>query len=478
MELKKQVTQGVFWVFTEQLGSQLVGFVINLVLARLLLPADFGTIALYGIVMSIATVLMSGGLGPSLIRHKEVDNTDFSTVFWFNVSASILLYLLIFFLAPLLADFYQLDIITSLLRVSALILIIDSFASVQVSRMLRQMDFKKAFKIQLPSLLLGGAAGIYFALKGYGVWSLVYAALIQNSLYTLQYWLYSDWRPSFVFDRIKFKLHFGFGSRMTLSALLDVIFNNLYTIIIGKLFSTTQLGYYNRADSLKQLPINNIAGALNKVTFPLFSKIQDDNERLRRVYKELLAVVIFLIAPVVALMIVSAEPLIRLLLTEKWMPAVPYFKVLALSGLLYPIHAYNLNILQAKGRSDLFLRLELIKKACIVLVIICTLQFGVMGLVWGQVILSVIALFINTHYTGRFLHYPLMAQLRDLFPSIAKALLLGVLCGFFDFYYLSAFSDFIRLSILVFTYLLIYFAVAYFGKAKEISSIYTLLLKR
>jgi len=474
MGLKEQAAKGVFWVFAEQFGSQLIGFVINLVLARVLLPSDFGTIALYGIIMSVSAVLINGGLTSSLVRAQYVDERDLSTVFWFNFGVSLVVYCIVFFTAPLVASFYEVPVLTGLIRTYAIILIIDSFAAVQVSKVLKEMHFKTAFKIQLPSMLVGGATGIYFATHGHGVWSLIYSSLIQNFVYTLQYWIYSDWRPAFIFDMEKFKYHFSFGVKLTASSLLDTIFNNLYSIIIGKKFSPTQLGYYNRADSLKQLPITNIAGALNRVTFPLFSKIAHDDVALKKYYKTIVMVVIFLIAPLSVLMVVVAEPLIRFLLTEKWMPSVPYFQILSIGGIFYPIHAYNLNILQAKGRSDLYLRIEIIKKFVIVGVILASLSFGMMGLVWGSVLISIIAVFINTHYTSKFIDYPILNQFLDLLPSIIKALIIGAFVYFLDQYFLIKFADIIRLVISVLVYLLIYFGQAYLFKTKELFVLFDL----
>ncbi|WP_099370143.1 lipopolysaccharide biosynthesis protein [Sphingobacterium sp. 1.A.5] len=468
MGLKEQAAKGVFWVFAEQFGSQLIGFVINLVLARVLLPSDFGTIALYGVVMSISAVIVNGGLTSSLIRAQDVDDTDLSTVFWFNFVASLILYAIVFLIAPLVSAFYDIPILTDLIRTYALILIIDSFAAVQASRVMKAMQFKTAFKIQLPSMLAGGATGIYFATHGYGPWSLVYSSLAQNFVYASQYWLYSDWRPSFIFDREKFKYHFNFGVRLTASSLLDTIFNNLYTIIIGKTFSTRELGYYNRADSLKQLPITNIAGALNRVTFPLFSKLAHDDIALKKYYQNIIQIVIFLIAPISVLMVVVAEPLIRFLLTERWLPSVPYFQILSIGGIFYPIHTYNLNILQAKGRSDLYLRIEIIKKFVIVAVIFACFPFGMMGLVWGSVFISVITVFINTHYTSKFINYPIFSQFADLLPSIFRALIVGALIYSLDHFFLINYGDFVRLLITVTLFLAIYFGSAYLMKSKEI----------
>lgn len=425
MELKKQVATGAIWVFMDQFGVQLVSFVVNLVLARLLMPADFGTIALFNVVINISSVLINGGMSSSLVRTQSVDERDLSTVFWFNMATTALLYVLVFLAAPLIGQFYQLPILVPIIRVYSIVLIIDSFVHVQAVLFDKKLDFKTTFKVRLPSVIVGGIAGIGFALAGMGVWSLVYSALLQNLLYTLQYWFYSDWRPTLTFDREKFNYHFAFGVRLTLSALLNVIFNNVYSIVIGKRFSETTLGYYNRAESLKNLPINNISTALNKVTYPLFAKFSTDNQQLRHAYRRVLKLVIFIIAPTITLMVIAAEPIIRLLLGAKWLPAVPYFQLMALGALFQPIHNYNLNVLQVKGRSDLYLKLEIIKKICIVVAVVLGLRYGVYGLIWGQVAVSFASLFINTHYTARFLDYSMRQQLYDLLPSIFISCTLG-----------------------------------------------------
>ncbi|MFD2966826.1 lipopolysaccharide biosynthesis protein [Sphingobacterium bambusae] len=478
MSLKQQAFTGVVWTFAEQFGSQIVGFLTSLALARLLLPADFGTIALFGVVMAIAKVFLDSGLTASLVRTSNADDTDFSTVFWFNLAAGIILYIFVFLVAPLVAEFYTLPLLTPLIRVYAIILIIDSLVSVQGVQFVKNLDFKTNFKIQLPSIIVGAIAGISFAYFGFGAWSLVYASLVQNSIFTLQYWLYSDWRPSFTFSKSKFHQHFAFGSRIMLSNLLDVSFNNIYTILIGKKYSTVELGLYNRADSLKQLPVNNISSALNKVSFPLFAKISHDDALLKDAYKKILSIVIFVIAPIIAFMVVSAEPLIRFLLTDKWLPAVPYFQILAIAGVLYPIHAYNLNVLQVKGRSDLFLKLEVFKKILVVIVVLASLPFGILGLLWGQVITSIVALFINTHYTGKFLKYSVFSQIRDLMPSLLLASLCALAVYFLDKMYIAGLTDLYRLCILALLYAGLYLGIVLLTKGKEIGMLKELIFKR
>lgn len=477
MSLKKQAVSGMVWTFSQQFGNQIIYFVISLLLARLLSPSDFGTIAMFTVIISISSALVDGGMASSLVRTQNVNDTDLSTVFWFNVITACILYIILFISAPYIASFYKLEILTSVIRVYGIMLIIKSFTTVQAIRFVKSLDFKTSFIIQLPSLIIGGSIGILLAYKGFGVWSLVIFPLIQSLVSTIQYWFYSDWRPSLLFDKEKFKYHFKFGYKMTLSSLLDTIFNNVYTIIIGKMFSPAQLGYYNRADNLKQLPVTNLSAALNKVTFPLFAKLSHDNIKLKEVYKKLMKVVIFIIAPILCISIVIAEPLIRFLLTEKWLPAVPYFKILALTGILYPIHAYNLNILMIKGKSNLFLKLEVIKKILVSVILVISLQYGIFGILWGQVIFSIVAFFINTHYTGKILNYGSVKQILDLLPTLVLCSMIAILFYFLDMHFFENITDFLRLLMITSGYTFVYLALTYILKFNEITYIKDLLKK-
>lgn len=477
MSLKAQAKAGVFWSFLEQFGTQLIGFSISIALARLLLPEDFGVIALFGVVMGIASTLVGGGLSSSLIRSENADSNDYSTVFFFNVVVSFLLYIIIYFCAPFISQFYNLPELTSIIRVYCLVLIISSFAIVQQTLLVKELNFKATFKIKLPSLIIGGVSGLSFAYFGLGVWSLVYSAIIQSFVSCVQYWHYSKWKPQFVFDKAKFKYHFDYGYKMTLSGLLDIVFVNSYTIIIAKVFSVTQLGFYNRADTLKQLPVSNLSSVLNRVTFPLFSKISNDDAKLKEMYKHIMKLVIFIIAPVLAIMVVFAEPMIRFLFTEKWLPAVPYLQILSIAGLLYPIHAYNLNILQVKGRADLFLRLEIVKKLLVIISIACAIPFGIYGLLWSEVVVSVLAFFVNTYYSGKFINYTAMRQLIDLLPSILLSAVLGLILYILYIYHFHSSPDLLVLTIGSITYFSIYFVLAYLLRYKELNYIKEIIKK-
>jgi len=432
MSLKQKALSSIFWTFAQQFGNQLIGFVVSLVLARILLPSDFGTIAIFSVLMGIGNVLIDSGLTNSLIRTQNIDDADLSTVFYFNFTVSILIYSIIAFTAPWVSVFFKMPELTKIIRIYTIILPISAFSAIQRTLLTKKMDFKTQLKVQIPSLVIGGASGIIFALTGFGVWSLVYMAIIQSALSSLQFWMYSRWRPKRVFDKVKFRFHFNFGYKLALSGLLDIAFQNIYTIVIGKIFSATQLGFYNKANSMQQLPVTSIIKPLNRVTYPLFSQIQNDSLRLKNVYSQLMKMVMFVITPVLMLLGVLGEPLFRFLFTEKWLPAVPYFQILCIVGILLPIHSYNLNVLNVKGRSDLFLKLEIIKKILIVIAIAITFQFGIIVMLWGRVIISFIGLIINCHYSGKYLNYSLWKQLADLLPSILLSATVGATIILFD----------------------------------------------
>ena len=448
MSLKKQALSGMVWSAIQTFGNQITGFIVSIILARLLLPAEFGLIGMIAIFMGVSSVLISSGLGASLIRTDKPTQTDYSTVFVFNMVGSMLLYVIMFFAAPFIANFFKQPVLTSITRWYCLIFVINAFSAIQITRLHKNLDFKTETKASLISTAVSAIVGITLAYSEFGVMSLVWMAIAGAIVNNVMLWGQSGWRPSLLFDREKFSYHFGFGSRMMFSGILDIVFTNAYTLIIGKLYSPAALGYYNRADTLKQLPISNFSSILNKVTYPLFAEIKDDNIRLKSVYKQIMKMVIFVIAPVLMLMGVLAEPLFRLLFTEKWLPAVPYFQILCLSGLLYPLHSYNLNILSVKGRSDLFLRLEVIKKIVLVFVIAVSLPFGIYGLMWGRVVSSILAFFINTYYSGRFLNYTSWEQLRDIAPALLLTICMGSVVWVVDWEF-STLPDFLRLLIAV-----------------------------
>lgn len=478
MALKKVVTSGLVWTFTQQFGNQIIGFAVSLILARLLLPEEFGLIAMIAVFIAVGNGLMDSGLSLSIIRDTDAGDRDFSTVFIFNVVAGAIIYLVLFAGAPFIAQFYDQEILTDIIRVYCLTFIFTAATSVHIALFTRNMNFKVQTLTAIPAAVISGAVGIFLAMTGHGVWSLVYSSLLNSILNFILIWKYSDWYPSAIFDKILFLKHWKYGYKLGLANLLNRIFNNLYLVVIGKYFSPALLGFYSRAESTKQLPLSNIERALNKVSFPMFVGIKNDPERLKSVFRRLLKMVVFVVSPVLLIGAAIAEPLFNFLFTEKWLPAVPYFQILCLGGLLLPLHSYNLTLLNIYGRSDLFLKLEILKKILIVGSILLIIPFGIYGLLWGQVVFSMVAYFINAYYTQKFISYPLNNQLYDVFPIYLITLLSALMVWLGDSILFFSYSDFVRVMAGGVVGLGVYFLLSVFGKFEQLAQIRELLKER
>jgi O-antigen/teichoic acid export membrane protein len=349
-----------------------------------------------------------------------------------------------------------------------------AFGTVQNTILTKEMKFKKQTMITFPALLIGSIVGVILANKGYGVWSLVYSMLFTNLLTSVFLWFSSNWQPQFIFDVDKFKLHFHFGYKMTMSSLLDTIFTNIYQIIIGRFYNPILVGHYTRANSLMMLPVGNISAALNKVVFPLFAKVQNDISSLRAAYKKIMLVVLFVITPIIVLMALLADQLVVFLFTEKWLPMVPIFQIICFSGILYPLHLYNLMILQVKGRSDLFLKLEIIKKVILAIILVISIFYGFTFLLIGSVVSSILALFINTHYAGLMINYTMKNQLLDILPIFLISICMGVVVYYINDN-LTAFNNIVRLLLSGITGIIFYISLAFLFKFQSIDDIKKLL---
>lgn len=480
MSLKQKTIKGFIWNFGQQFSLQIITFLVSLVLARLLTPADFGVMGMLTLLIAIGTTLTETGLTSSLIRTQEPDEDDYSTIFIINVGVSVILYLLLFSSAPLIAQFLKTNSLINVIRVFSISLVIRSFVAVHTTILTKSMDFKLQSVIQIPSLIVGGLLGIYLAYRGFGIWSLVWMNIVQSALFAIQHWLRMEWRPSMDFNKEKFKVHFLFGYKITLSGLLETVFQNIYSIIIGRYFSPAQLGFYLRAYSLRQLPVQNIAEALNKVSYPFFSEIQNDNIKLKEAYKKLITQMVFWLTPCLLVLFVLAEPIIRLLFTEKWLPSVPYLKILLIAGITYPLHSFNLNILKVKGRSDLFLKLEVIKKLFTGVGIALTIPFGLYALLYFQLANSIISYFINSYYSGELINYSIKEQAEDILPALSLSLLLALL-----FFVLNSSIPFIRnlndLQIILLgssSYILVYLGISQLTKSPAFTDFKTLILRK
>lgn len=476
MSLKGHAISGFVWSFLQQFSVQLITFSVQLILARILQPSEFGLIGMLTVFIGIGTALFEGGMTSSLIRVSTVDTTDYSTVFFFNLGVSVLIYLLFFLTAPYIALFYRQPMLTDIARVYGLSFVFLAFGTVQNTILTKEMKFKKQALVTFPALLIGSVVGVILAKNEYGVWSLVYSMLITNLLTSVFLWFSSDWRPKFIFDVDKFKLHFHFGYKMTISSLLDTIFINIYQIIIGRFYNPVLVGYYTRANSLMMLPVGNVSAALNKVVFPLFAKVQHDIPSLKAAYKKIMLVVLFVITPIIVLMALLANQLVVFLFTEKWLPIVPIFQIICFSGVLYPLHLYNLMILQVKGRSDLFLKLEVFKKVLLVLIIAISIFYGFTSLLIGYVIASILALFINTYYAGSMIDYTMKQQLLDILPIFVISICMGLVV-FFVNSNLIAYNNISRLIISSSAGVIVYIFLAFIFKFQTINDIRNIIKK-
>lgn len=427
MSLKKKTLSGVAWTLGQQVGVLGVNFIVQIILARLLIPADFGLIAMVQIFMTVGNALMDGGMTSSLIRTKNADNRDYSTVFYMNLIMSIFIYIIVFFSAPLIASFFDQPILTPLVRVFTISFVIQALVAVQTTKLTKEMNFKLQMLMQIPSTIIGGIVGVILAYKGFGVWSIVWMQLVMSFLFMIQHWFWSDWKPTLLFDKSKLKEHFKFGYKLTLSTLLTSIYSESYTIIIGKFFPASQLGFYKQAKTLSMFPVSNLTKALQKVTYPVFSNLQEENERLKVIFKKITSVVFLVVTPVMLFLAIEAKPIISLLLTDKWLPAVPFFQILCISSLFYPLSMYNLNIILAKGRSDLHFKLELLKKGLSVIVLFSSIPFGITGIVIASGLGMLIGAIVNTIYSGRLINYSLISQLKDLSPILFTAIFTGLI---------------------------------------------------
>lgn len=462
MSLKKQAIAGIKWTFVQQFSVQIINFAVQIILARLLMPEMFGLVAMVVVFISIGQALMDGGMTSSLIRTKNPDQLDYSTVFITNIIMSLGVYGVIFIAAPYIALFYNQEILTNIIRILSLTFVIRALVAVHMAKLTKEMNFKLQMKLQIPSTIMAGIVGISMAYQGYGVWSLVWLNLIQAISFTVQTLMFMKWRPSLIFNFERFKYHFNFGYKLTLASLVDVIFNDAYRIVIGKFYSPAAVGFFHQAETLRLFPVQQISTVVSKVTYPLFAKMNDD-DALKFAYKITMKLVLVLIVPLMLGLILMAEEGFRFLFGEKWLPAVPYFQILALASIVRPLSVYNLNILKVKGRSDIFLRIEILKKIIGVVLLIVGLNFQVIGLVISLTVFSYISFIINMYFSGSLISYSIKEQLKDtLFLYILGGLVFLLLYFIkYNLNYISHF-DFIGIFLYIFLFFFLYYLILSF----------------
>lgn len=455
--LKNKTKKGLAWSMIERFATQGVQFLFGIILARLLSPDDYGIIAMPLVFLAIAQCIIDSGFSTALIRKPELTEDDLSTAFYFNIGIGILCYAVLFFSSPLIADFYHTPILSSLLKVTALAVLFNPLCAVQQAILTRKIDFKTQAIVSLSGAVVSGIVGLYMAYNGFGVWSLVFQQVGGYVMRTILLWILGKWKPKRKWSWESFHYLWGFGSKMLGSGLLDTIYNNIYPIVIGKYFSAQDLGNYTRAQQFSSLPSSNVTGVLQRVTFPVLSSIQNEDERLAKNYRKILKLSAFLVFPMMLMLSAIANPLVRILLTDKWIGCVILLQIICFQMMWYPIHAINLNLLTVKGRSDLFFRLEVLKKIIGVCIMCITIPNGIIWMVSGGIVSSMISLVINTYYTGKLIQVGYLKQMRDLLPIFGISLfmwfcviicvtliencyvqlLLGVIIGFILFVVLS-----------------------------------------
>ncbi len=428
--LKQKTLSGLLWTFFETFAIQGFGFIQGIVLARLLMPSDYGLIAMTGVFFAVSYALVDTGFTSALIRKKERTDIDYSTVYVTNVVLSFVLCLVLCLCAPFIAEFYNEPLLFPIVCANAALLFVGSFIAVQGARLSIQLDFKTKSKISVISTVSTGIISIIFALLGFGVWSLIlpnfFAVLIKGILY----YFYQHWFPGFRFSWQSYKEFFSYGSKLMASSLLNAVYGNVYSLVIGKFYSASSLGYYTKGHGYATLPSATLSGVLNKVTFPVLSKVQDDDARLENAYRKMIRVSAYVVFPIMILLVVLARPLVLILLTDKWENCVIYLQVLCFAMMWNPIHSLNLNLLFVKGRSELFLRLEIVKKIIGATILCVTIPFGLVAMCCGQVVSSLIFLFVNTYYTGKLIHVGFVQQIKDLLPTMMYTAIMGLFVWF------------------------------------------------
>lgn len=407
----------MFWSFVDGFVNQGFQFIVGIILARLLSPREFGLIGMLAIFIAISQSFIDCGFSNALIRKANCTQNDYSTIFYFNVSVAIFFYIMLFTFSAAIATFFDEPQLKSLIQVLSLSLIVNSFSLIQRTILTKEINFKLQTLVSMVASIGSGVIAITLALAGYGVWSLVALTLSKAVLNSLFLWLWNKWKPAWVFSGESFNELFSFGSKLLVSGLIDTAYRNIYYLIIGKYFSAVELGYYTKADQFRALPSQNLNDIVGRVSYPVLASIRDDVPKLKIAYQKIIRSTMLITFVLMLGLAAVAKPMIVTLIGEKWLPAVIYLQLLCLVGMFYPLHALNLNMLQVQGRSDLFLRLEIIKKALAVPTIFIGILFGIKTMIIGMLALSLIAYYLNSYWSGRFINYSTWEQVKDISPS-------------------------------------------------------------
>jgi len=425
--LRNTTIKGVGWSFTDNIASSGISFLIGLVLARLLSPEEYGLIGIIAIFIAVFNSIVDSGFSNALIRKNDAKDIDYNTVFIVNLLLSVVLFFALFLCAPDIAQFFDEPQLVPLTKAMGSIVIINAFAIIQRTILVKRIDFKTQTKISLISSIVSGVVGIVMALIGYGVWSLVGQQISRQLLNTLFLWVWGHWWPRLQFSIESFKSLFGFGWKLLVSSLIDTTWREIYQVVIGKCYSAEMLGQYTRAQQFSSICSSNLTSVVQRVSYPVFSSIQEEKERLKQSYKKVIKVTMLITFVLMLGLAAIAKPMILVLIGEKWLQSVEILQIVCFSMMLYPLHALNLNMLTVQGRSDLFLKLEIIKKIIAVGPILLGIFINVYWMLIGSFFTGIIAYYLNAFYSGKFLNYSMSEQIKDIFPSFCSALIMAMI---------------------------------------------------
>ena len=425
--LKNKTIKGVAWSFADNIANQGITFIVGLILARMLTPAEYGLIGIILIFVNIFNCIVNSGFSAALIRKKDATDDDYSTVFITNTAISIVLAIALFIIAPLIADFFDQPQLDALSKAMSCIVIINALGLVQFTILTKRIDFKTNTKISLIASISSGIFGIAMAFAGYGVWALVGQQISRQLLNTLLLWLYNKWIPKMHFSTKSFRELFGFGWKLLVSSLIDVAWRDIYQIVIGKCYSPATLGQYTNAHQFGAVFSTNLTSIIQRVSYPVLSSIQDDKNRMKQAYRRVIKVTMLVTFVFMLGLAAVAKPMILVFIGDQWLIGAMFLPIICLQMMLYPLHAINLNMLQVQGRSDLFLKLEIIKKTIAVIPILLGIFIDIYWMLWGSVFTGIFAFYLNSYYSGRFLGYSTTNQVKDILPSFGIAAIMAII---------------------------------------------------
>jgi|GEM_PF-226584 len=453
MSLKGKAFSGIIWTSLQQFGITGIRFIVQIILARLIAPEEFGLLGMILIFNVIGITLVDSGMGQSIIRTKDPDDDDYSSVFFMNMIVAVVIYALLFFTAPFISIFFEETQLTNLVRVYSLIILFSASYMIQVTRLTKKLNFKSQAFVELPALIIAAIIGIWMAFREFGVWSLVGMQVSNSFIILVQYWWRTKWIPKLKFNRDKWWYHFNFGYKLLFSSMLDTVYSNIYPMLIGKFYTAAQVGFYTRANTTQMLPVGVISSTFNKVLYPILSEIKDNPKKLVDAYRRILKLISLIICGILGILIIIAKPFFILLFTDIWLPAVPYFQILCVAGILYPLNMYYINSLKVTGRTDLFLKGAIFKKVLGFIILFLSLPYGIEVMLYGFVLSKIISLNVNQYLARKVIDYSFFKQNLDVIRILIPAGIALVVAFLFK-PYVETYNYYLQILVLTFLFLI------------------------